>query len=257
MARAHALLAELKRALKEEGLTYRDVATHLGLSEASVKRLFSRSGFSLDRLEKTLQLLRMDFTDLVGRLSARREYVSQLTPAQEDALVSDPILLVITFLVLNRWAYDEILATFDFSASEIEGRLIRLDRLKIIELLPFNRYRLLTARNFTWRRDGPVQQFFATQIQSEFFDSRFDKPGEELRFVGGALTPESVTEMLEAIDRLAQRFDELVEQDSRLGMEERYGCSAVFAMRPVEFSMFAKHRVVSTPKQRKLSDRRR
>lgn len=242
MADANTLIAEIKRALREARLTYRDVAAHLGVSEASVKRMFAQQQFSLERIERILGLLRMDFADLLLRVNERRQYVAQLTPEQEEAIAGDETLLVIAFLVLNRWPVEEILAVYDFAEQEIQRELIRLDRLKIIELLPFNRYRLLTARNFTWRRNGPVQRYFATHIQSEFFASSFVGGGEELRFVAGSLSPEGIRQMHKAITRIATEFDELAERGSRLPTDERYGCSAVFALRPMEFSMFAKHR---------------
>lgn len=253
MADTSALVGELKQALREARLTYRDVAGYLGLSEASVKRMFAREQFSLERVERILELLRMDFADLVARLNARRQYVKQLTPEQEQALIGDETLLVITYLVLNRWSVADIVATYDFSERDIERMLFKLDRLKIIELLPFNRFRLLTARNFTWRKNGPVQQYFATRIQSEFFASSFGGAGEELRFVGGMLSPDSIRQMHRAIGRLAAEFDELAERDSRLPKEERYGCSAVFALRPMEFSMFAQHRKAHPSKRVPLS----
>ena len=242
MSQTAALVNELKRVLREQRITYQDVAAHLGLSEASVKRLFAERKFSLVRLEQVLELAQMEITDLVERLHASREYVSELTPDQEQALVADPQLLVIALLVLNRWSADEILATYNFSERELQKQLIRLDRLKMIELLPFNRYRLLTARNFTWQKNGPVQKLFANQIQTEFFDSAFAAPGERLRFVAGTLSPDSITQLHREIDRLATRFDELVERDTKLPLQRRYGCSAVFAFRPMEYSMFARHR---------------
>lgn len=248
MAESRALVAELKRALREAQLTYRDVAGHLDLSEASVKRMFAQQKFTLARLEKVLELLRMEISDLVERMHERRQYVSELTPEQEQALVGDEDLLVIAFLVLNRWSVEDIEATYSFTEREITRQLIRLDRLKLIELLPFNRYRLLTARNFTWRRNGPVQRYFATRIQSEFFESSFAGGGEELRFVAGGLSPDGIRQIHRAINRLAAEFDELAERGSRLPVSERYGCSAVFAIRPMEFSMFARRREAHPPK---------
>lgn len=252
MADANTLVAELKLALREARLTYADVARHLGLSEASVKRMFAKQRLSLTRVERILAMLRMDFGDLLERVNERRQYVTQLTPEQERAIVEDEELLVIAFLVLNRWPVEDILAIYDFAEKQVQRVLIRLDRLKIIELLPFNRYRLLTARNFTWRRNGPVQRYFATRIQSEFFDSNFAGGGEELRFVAGSLSPDGIRQMHRAINRLAAEFDDLAERGSRLPTDERYGCSAVFALRPMEFSMFARHRKAHPPKLLKL-----
>ena len=50
--RAAALVEALKRTLKAKGLTYADVAGAIALSEASVKRMFARGDFTLQRLEE-------------------------------------------------------------------------------------------------------------------------------------------------------------------------------------------------------------
>ena len=44
------LVNTLKRRLKIQGMTYRDLGQALHLSEASVKRLFASGRFSLDRI---------------------------------------------------------------------------------------------------------------------------------------------------------------------------------------------------------------
>ena len=254
MPQAYALIDELKQALRERGLTYRDVAAELDLSEASVKRMFSQRHMSLGRMEKMLALVRLEFTDLANRLAEKRELVSELTPEQEEALVADPALLLVTFLVVNRWRIDDMVRAYSLTEKEIESRLIRLDRLNIIELLPFNRYRLLTARNFTWRRDGPVQRAFATHIRSEFFESSFAGTGERLRFLTGGLTPASITRFNDKLDQLVQQFDELVERDAALPIAERKTCSAVLAMRPIEYSMFADYRSPGHPRKAGATD---
>ena len=51
MPQVHSLFVALKRELKSNGLTYISVANHLGLTEASVKRMFSREDISLKHLD--------------------------------------------------------------------------------------------------------------------------------------------------------------------------------------------------------------
>ena len=53
---AIALVDTLKRILKGRGITYATVAAGLGLSEASVKRMFSRRDFTLQRLEDVCRI---------------------------------------------------------------------------------------------------------------------------------------------------------------------------------------------------------
>jgi transcriptional regulator with XRE-family HTH domain len=237
MAQVSLLVTELKRHLKSQGITYAALGKQLGLSESSVKRLFARQTFSLQRLEQILNLLGLEIADLVAMMNDRREFLTELTPEQEDALLADPKQLLLTYLLINGWPLNEITSTFAIDEAEVERLLIRLHRARIIELLPFNRVKLLTARNFTWRKDGPVQRFFAREVQHEFFDSSFAGPGEHLRFVAGLMTHASLAQLQQSIDRLAREFDELVRRDATA--PDRRSCSAVFALRPWEFSMFA------------------
>ncbi len=242
MAQSQLLVEELKRALRTQGITYARVAAELGLSESSVKRMFARRSFSLQRFEQICALAGLEVSDLVEMLAERRAYVTELTPEQEQALLAEPKLLLLTYLLINGWTLEQVTAEFQITEREIERLLIRLHRAQLIELLPMNRFRLLTARNFTWRKDGPVQQFFQEQVQHEFLDSTFAGPDEHLRFVGGMLTRASLKQLQQSIDRLAHEFDELSRRDSALPLSERSGCSAVFAIRPWEFSMFSEWR---------------
>jgi len=238
MAQIGLLVSQLKRYLRAQGMTYATLSAELGLSESSVKRMFSKQSFSLRRLEQICNLVGLEVSDLVELMNEQRAYVTELTPRQEQALLAEPKLLLMTYLLINGWQLGDITANFEISDAEAERLLIRLHRARIIELLPFNRVKLLTARNFTWRKDGPIQQFFASQVQAEFLDSTFSGSGEELRFVGGMLSSTGLAQMHRAIDRIVREFDELSHRDATLPLSERHSCSAVFAIRPWEFSMF-------------------
>lgn len=238
MAQTQRLIDELKRYLRSNGVTYAELASRLGLSESSIKRAFSKQSFTLQRLEEICNGVGLELSDLVEFLNAEREFLTELTPQQETALLANPKLLLMTYLLINGWRLEQITEHFAIESAEAERLLIHLHRAKIIELLPFNRFKLLTARNFTWQKDGPVQKFFAEQVQREFLDSAFDDPGEHLRFVGGTLSTTSLAQFQQSIDRLAREFDELSRRDSALPLEQRSGCGAVLAVRPWELSVF-------------------
>jgi transcriptional regulator with XRE-family HTH domain len=239
MAQVGLLVTELKRYLKAQGITYAQLAERVGLSESSMKRLFANQSFSMQRLEQICNSVGIEIGDLVELMNERREFLTELTPEQEDALLADTKLLLMTYLLINGWTLPAIVEAFTIDLAEAERLLIRLHRAKIIELLPFNRVKLLTARNFTWRKNGPVQRFFETQVQREFLAAPFAGAGEQFRFVGGLLSPTGLTQMQQSIDRLAREFDELARRDAVLPPAERRSCGAVFAIRPWEFSKFA------------------
>jgi DNA-binding Xre family transcriptional regulator len=230
---------ELKRCLREAGLTYADVARGIGLSEASVKRLFSSESLSLSRLERICEMAGLSLADLVERMESEREYLTRLTDEQERALVADPKLLLMTYLLLNGAAPFEICEEHRVSRSEAQKLLLELDRLKIIELRPFNRVKPLTASNFAWRTDGPVLRLFRQRVQNEFLDADFQGPDETFRFVSGSLSPATRAQLCRAIERLVREFEDAVRQDQALPRSERSGSSAVIAFRPWEFSVFA------------------
>jgi DNA-binding Xre family transcriptional regulator len=238
MAQVEQLVNELKHYLKSRNITYADVAARIELSESSVKRLFARCAFSLRRLEQVCNAVDIEISDLFQMLESRREYLTELSMEQEQALVAEPKLLLLTYLLINGWSLPDITASFQINETEIQSLLIRLHRARIIELLPLNRVRLRTARNFAWRPKGPVQTLLAKQVQREFFDSTFSGTGARLRFVGGLLSRASLLQMQQAIDRLAREFDDLARRDATLPLAERHACGAVLAVRPWEFSVF-------------------
>lgn len=241
MHETKALVLTLKKCLKEHHLHYKDVAKHLDLSEASVKRLFANTDLSLLRLEQILSLMNMRLIDLFERLD-QEEYISELTPEQEETLTQHPKLLLIFFLLLNGWGLENVSEVFTIDKFEMIQLLARLDKLKLIELLPNNKVKLLTANHFTWRKNGPVQKFFEEQVLTDFFKDKFNSPNAKLVFLGGTFSESSIEKIKVLMDEVALKINELMRQDLKLPLDKRYSVGTVLAMRKWELSVFAKLR---------------
>lgn len=241
MAQTAALVEALKRVLKEKGLTYAQVAIHLEMSLPSVKRMFADQHFSLRRLDQICELAGVEITELAERVDRQRR-IEQLTRAQEEELVADVRLLLVAVCTLNHWAFDDILATYAFSSTELVRYLARLDRLRLIELQPGNRIKRLISHDFHWLPHGPIQQFFEGQVQGDFFKSRFDQPGELRLFAFGMLSPNANTLMQQKMQRLLQDFRHYHDQDMPLTLDQRHGTALTVAMRPWELAVFSKYR---------------
>lgn len=242
MSDTSALVGELKAVLREQGLTYAELAPQLGLSEASVKRLFANGAFTLERFEAACQAAGVQVADLVERIAARKSLVTELTAEQEEELMGNPKLFLMTYLMFNRWTRDDVLRVYDLDPREVDALLLRLDVLGIVDLRPGGRIRCLVTRNFSWRKDGPVQRFVERAIIPEFFRSRFDEEHAEFRFFASALSPASAEQLRRSIMRVVREFSDLAEQDAALPMTERVGTAAVLAMRPMHFSAFAQYK---------------
>nr|MDA8108628.1 helix-turn-helix transcriptional regulator [Betaproteobacteria bacterium] len=83
MTAASRFVEALKDCLRARGMTYRDVARALGLSEPSVKRMFSRGSFTLARVEDILKLLDLDFHEVARMSRARGDGPVELSEQQE------------------------------------------------------------------------------------------------------------------------------------------------------------------------------
>ena len=238
MAQTREIINTLKKALKAQGKTYADVAVAIGLTEASVKRLFAQQSFSLARLDQVCQLLDIEVSDLIQLMNEQRQSLQQLTVKQEKELIGNVKLLIVAVSVLNRWTMDDILSWYTISEHECVRHLAKLDRLKIIELLPGNRIKLLVAPNFSWLENGPIQFFFQKKIGQEFFNTRFNRDDECLVVLNGMLSVQSNAEFQRKLKRLAREFDALNNDDAALELEERHGTTLVLAMRGWRYGLF-------------------
>ena len=161
MAHTAALVEVLKRELKTRGVTYADLARQLELSEASVKRMFSRRDFTLKRLDDICRCAQIEFSELARAVAREETLISHLTLEQEKEIVSDRKLFLVAVCALNHVTFDQIVETYDISTPECVRLLARLDRLKFIELLPGNRVtpaRLAHVRMAARRADPALLQ---------------------------------------------------------------------------------------------------
>lgn len=238
MAQVEAIVDALKATLKAHKFKYRDVAPALGLSEASVKRLFRTRAFDLQQLDSICQLMEMEISDLVQTMTEQQVTIQELTREQEEEIASDPVMLMITVCVLNRWTFTEITEFYKISEAECIQKLARLDRLRIIELLPKNRIKLLVSPNFNWRKQGPIESFFHKTIKDELFSARFDRPDNKLTVLNGMLSEHSNHEFQRKLDKLAREFDLLNNTDAGLDIGKRHGTTVVLAMRDWHYRAF-------------------
>ncbi|HTR58498.1 MAG TPA: helix-turn-helix domain-containing protein [Casimicrobiaceae bacterium] len=239
MSEVEQLLAALKRELRLRGVTYRDVAKALAISEPTVKRLFSTGRFTLHRLAQLTSVLGLTLAEVVQGLKPTEPQLSALTMAQEAELVSDPKLLLVAVCALNNWTVAEIVATYRLSEPECVQRLLRLDRMRLIDLLPGNRVRLNVARNFDWLSEGPIRRLFMEQGQGDFLDARFDGVGEMHAFAHGMLTRAAADELHVMLRRLRAQFDELHRESLAQPLAQRHGTGLLLAVREWELERFS------------------
>lgn len=246
MPAASRFVEALKKSVRARGLTYAELGRRLRLSEASIKRMFSRGTFTLARIEEVLAAVELDIYD-VARMTRAGAGGAELTYEQEVGLAKDERLLALFWLLVNGWSFEEIVADFAITRTELTIAFARLEKLKLIEWGPHERARLLVPRDFNWRAGGPAKKAYARRAMAEFLEGRFDTALEMIRFETREVSAESAATFRRKLERLVAEFNEAAEADSALPSARRVAVALLVGCRPWQFS------AVSALKRRKTS----
>ncbi|KAF0814818.1 hypothetical protein IGB42_00873 [Andreprevotia sp. IGB-42] len=233
------LLDTLKQRFKALGITYRHAAQQLGVSEPTLKRLFSGDSIAVDRLCALAALADLTLAELVAASQERASALQQLSEEQEAQLVSDSQLLLVAVGALNHWTMADIIASYTLSEPVCIAKLLQLDRMGLITLLPGNRIRLNITRDFDWRADGPILRYFREQGRPDFLDAGFDGPGETMLFLHGMLSEAAALQFRQKLQRLRQDLAELHRESLNVPLSHRHGTGVLLAMREWQPQSFA------------------
>jgi transcriptional regulator with XRE-family HTH domain len=240
MSELKSLFVALKRQLKARGWSYRDVAVGLGVSEPSVKRLFSTGRISLERLIQICTLLDLTLAELTQEAAMRTPKLQGLNDKQEADLVADPERLLVAVCVLNHWTANEISAHYRIEEASCVSHLLHLDRMRLIDLLPGNRIRINVARDFDWLPNGPIRRYFRDRGQDDFLSGDFAGEGEASLFLHGMLTLEAKAQLLVLMRRLRRSFDTLHDESLQAPLDQRHGTGLLLAVRQWEAPDFVR-----------------
>lgn len=230
----------LKKLLKQQQLTYKAVAMKLEMSEANIKRIFANNSFTLERLEQICDLLSISLADLFAIAQQQSEKISQLTAEQEQELMANPQLLLISVCVRDGWKFEEIIDYYDINEFECIQLLAKLDRIRIIDLLPNNHYRSLIAQDFRWIPGGILEQFMQQEVMVKFMAPKQNEPWTFRFYLRGRYSQSSIDIIQRKLNHLTLEAAQLNLEDQALPLDKRQHMGMLLAMRPWEPSLFEK-----------------
>lgn len=246
MSSPELLLDVLRTELRRVGMTYKQLASLIDMSESSIKRMFGQKDMTLSRLAQICKVADISLEDVLRQAADVTPQADHLTLAQEKALMENPKLLLVAISCLGHWTFEQIIETYTLTEAECVLCMIELDKHELIELKPMNRYRLRVSPAFRWRADGPIQAFFKEKVVADYFEGRFDGNGECLMCVPARLSQNSAREIQQKIQHLAAEIARLQQEDRRLPPEDRDGFTLMLGFRSWEFSAFTALRRPST-----------
>lgn len=205
----------LKRVLKARGWTYSDLATGLGLSEPTIKRLFADGDCKLGRLLEICDLLDVTLTDLADRAKRGTDDSFELSESVEAALAENPWLFDLYVLLQSGEAPEHIAEYLHVPAHQMHQDLHKLHRLGLAILRDNGKFSVRTDQPLQLRRHGPLHSRIR-EINLQFVASIYDEPnadGRLFRTVSRRMLPDTARILQQEIADLAERMDKLARQD--------------------------------------------
>lgn len=234
MSMSDALLARLRAQLKAQGLTYAELGRRMGLSEVTLKRLFTgRTEFTLARFEALCQVMDVDPAGLLRRASvSRNQPRAQLSEEQEAGLAANlGLFRLFSALLKGR----NLRGRRDAAFTRNLDQLVRMGLVKDGPEGP----RVLVARRYQWLPGGPLARRYGAELQKDFLEAKFQGAGEASHFHSLVLSPRSRKVALKLAERFIQDLQRLSQEDLLADPQVEGTLTVFLGLRPWVPSMFA------------------
>jgi transcriptional regulator with XRE-family HTH domain len=210
-------LAGIKKALKQRGVTYAELASRLKMTESGIKKMLNAKDLSFRRVVQICEVLDI----LPGQLFSLAENASiaevEFTREQEDALIGNRVLLGVYWcLAVEKRGLAEIEHAFKISSAELKKLLNRLTTLGLITHRR-GQYHAYHSGQVRWAERSPL-----TKVLNQEWSALTLK-----RALAGALDDERVMHRLvgmklsrESYGNLLRKLNELLDETAALSERE-------------------------------------
>lgn len=230
------LLAALRRHLKSQGLTARQIAGELGIGEATAKRWLTGKGVTLDGLERLAGLGGITLAELARESDRPTDGLAhELTLAQEKALLSDEFLALMFFTILAGSPPHETATDFLLPPRLVEAALIRLERLALIDRLSGGRVRPRVDRTIIWRK-APMRSLFEARMKPQFMAIDYSAADAVYASEMVKLSPKGIAALAELIEEFRRNVQALARHDRDTSHLPGTWIATLAVMRAVDLS---------------------
>lgn len=212
------VLDSLKRALKARRITYAQVASHLGISEQSVKRIFREGDCSLARIAQICSFAGISLPDLFDFASQHIDALQELTPAQSRYLSARPGHFTLLFLLSIGETLADIQETYKLSDQSTFKYLRDLSRNDFIELGANNHITLRFKGQPMMRLHGPMHEL-VRNANILFLNHAIDNDGQKEALFSSTFRRISTQtlEILKAdLAELTRKYRKLAQRDAMI-----------------------------------------
>lgn len=169
------IMAVIKQRANALGLTQADLARELSVSLITVKRWYAGKGLRISNLEALSNLMGLKLSEIFALTDSYSAKTFSYTLAQEEALAAEPKLLALFDLLIGGVTLNQIKKRYNIDEKSLTSLLLKLDKLRLIELHANNKIKLVKAGEPLWNESGPLSKKFRSQMIHEFLGSHEKK----------------------------------------------------------------------------------
>jgi len=217
------ITAVLKSTLKTRGITYKQVAKKLGVSEKTIKRLFRDKDCSLSRLSAICDAIDISLYDLLDFARDFHEPLVELNEIQQTFLAKHPNHFAFLFFLSLGHSTQEIQEKYTLSDISIFRYLHNLDREGFIELGANNRFRLLVHGKLLMRPHGPLHELVKKR-NTEFLAKVLDKDGQKRHHFNSSfryMTSQTFYDLQEELDTISTKYRKIAYQNEMVFSKDK------------------------------------
>lgn len=227
----------LKQQIRIRGLRYQDIADQMGVSVVTIKRYLNSDRLPIEVLEDIgacLGLSLIEMSEIAKAGSGQNSL--DLEQRQESALASDSALALMRLMIYSGMTVPEIMAEYAIDETTVISLLTRLDRLKLIELLPGNRVRIPGPHYIEWKPGGPIRRTIEHNIRSHFVMMDFANTEDFYGYETVLLSRESVRQLEEHMRQLVRQVRVLHRVDQSIPSSEKQWHTLLVAQRETNWA---------------------
>lgn len=203
-----AILKVIKRTLKSRKLSYKNIAKEMGVSEISVKRIFSGESVSLKNLLLICDLLNISILEVaaIAKEDNKAEYI--LNKGQDEFFFENPRLYSIFIDLYRRITSVEVKKHWKLTEDEFFKILRKYEKLGLVELYPDNHFKFNMTGIIRAPANGKLRKIFFEQ-NLDFLDYVQTSPQSSEHIIQTSeilLSNENIKSLTRELEELGQKY---------------------------------------------------
>lgn len=208
----------IKQRMKLQKMTYARLSFLMKVPESTLKKWFLAQDGSLNNLSRICSLLGADLYEILLAAKSQEVRTFAMSASQQEHFLKDETAFEIYWLlVYERLSVSEIEQKLNLSSQEVLKRLLKLDRLKLIQLNPDEKILNPKLQPVRWSPEGPfMKKIYRKWINAIVDQGLLQNENDQLKLQFFQLSKSSMQELQKDLLVLEEKYARRTIQEMRV-----------------------------------------